>query len=68
MTLEELENEMPVTIKVNEAASIMGVSGQFLRHALMQGKLPFGIGVKMNQNEFYINTLRFIKYMKGENF
>lgn len=50
---------------VPEAAKLMGVSPQFLRAALMDGKFPFGIGVKMAQNEFYINELRFKLYMEG---
>ena len=65
MTLEELKSRHPLTTPVNEAALIMGVSAQFLRYALMQDKFPFGVGVKMGQNEFYINTTRFIRYMSG---
>jgi len=52
-------------ITVQEAADIMGVSPQFLRYALLQGKFPFGVGVQMKQNEFYINPLRFALYMEG---
>jgi hypothetical protein len=66
MTLEQLEKERPTTITVKEAADIMNVSPQFLRIALLEGRFPFGVGVKMTQNEFYINTYRFIKYMKAE--
>ena len=65
MTLEELEQTKPATVNVPVAASIMGVSPQFLRYALMQDKFPFGVGVNMVQNEFYINTDRFLLYMKG---
>jgi hypothetical protein len=43
----------------------MEVSPQFLRAALMQDRFPFGTGVKMSQNEFYINTARFVLYMEG---
>lgn len=66
MTLEELKELKPPTINVPVAAKIMNVSPQFLRLALIQGKFPFGIGIEMGQNEFYINTVRFIKYMQGE--
>lgn len=67
MTLAELEKQNPVNITVLVASQIMGVTPQFLRAALLQGKLNFGVGVSMEKNnEFYINTMRFIKYMKGE--
>ena len=65
MTLCELEQNKPDVLTVPEAAIIMGVSPQFLRMALLQDKFTFGIGVKMVQNEFYINPTRFILYMKG---
>ncbi len=65
MTLEQLEQERPLTVKIADAAAIMGVTPQFLRAALMQERFSFGVGVKMEQNEFYINTTRFIKYMKA---
>lgn len=63
--LEKLEKDKPLTIIVSEVAVIMGVTPQFLRAALLQGKFPFGVGVQMGQNEFYINTIEFINYMKG---
>lgn len=66
MTLKELKKTMPRTISVPQAAEIMGVSPKFIRAALMQEKFPFGVAVKMDQNEFYINTLRFLIYMEGE--
>lgn len=50
---------------VPKAAEIMGVSPKFLRAALMQEKFPFGVAVKMDQNEFYINEKRFWLYMEG---
>lgn len=65
MSLQELEQKRPFTITVQQAAEIMNVSPQFLRMALMQDRFPFGTGVKMGQNEFYINTERFLLYMKG---
>ena len=66
MTLSDLERDMPSTITVPEAAEIMSVTPQFLRLAIKEGRFPFGVGVKMEQNVFYINTVRFVKYMKGE--
>ncbi len=68
MTLEELKEKRPLTIKVSEAAEIMGVTAQFLRIALQLDKFPFGTAVKMSQFEYYINTYRFLLYMEGADF
>lgn len=62
---EDIKSSNPLTISVPDAASIMGVTPQFLRAALLQNKFPFGVGVMMKQNEFYINTKRFLLYMEG---
>jgi hypothetical protein len=56
---------MGETMTVVEAAKAMGINPQFLRAALMQGKFPFGVGVKMEHNEFYISKIRFEKYIEG---
>jgi hypothetical protein len=66
MTLEQLEKEKPEKITVDQAAQIMGVTPQFLRIALQHNKFPFGTAVKFKRWSYYINTARFIKYMKGE--
>lgn len=66
MTLEQLEKERPERITVDQAARIMGVTPQFLRIALQHNKFPFGTAVKFKRWNYYINTERFIKYMKGE--
>lgn len=63
ITLEEVKTRENLTIP--EAAAIMGVSPQFLRAALQQERFPFGVAVKMTQNEFYINPIRFVLYMEG---
>lgn len=63
MTLQEIKDKGNVTVP--EAATIMRVSPQFLRAALIQEKFPFGVAVKMVQNEFYINAERFVLYMEG---
>lgn len=63
MKLQEIKTKDKLTVA--EAADVMGVTPQFLRYALLQDKFPFGVGVKMNQNEFYINPLRFALYMEG---
>ena len=52
---------------VPEAAKIMKVSPQFLRALLEQRKVPFGECVKGKKiRSFYINDVRFQKYMDGE--
>ena len=56
---------MSMSMSVPEAAAIMGVTPQFLRAALIQEKFPFGVTVRMKQNEFYINKKRFMLYMEG---
>ena len=65
MTLCEIKQSNPATISVPEAAAIMGVTPQFLRAGLLQQRFPFGTGVQMGQNEFYINASRFVLYMEG---
>ena len=52
MTLSDLESDKPATITVQQAAEIMSVTPQFLRLAIMEGRFPFGVGVKMEQNAF----------------
>lgn len=65
MTLQELEQWKPNKLSVKDAAGIMEVSETFLCKALVQGKFPFGIGIDLDQSEYYINTIRFMLYMHG---
>lgn len=67
MKLQELlqADPPPIKITVQEAAAIMGVTPRFLQMGLQQSRFPFGVGVEMEQWAYYINTERFIKYMKG---
>jgi hypothetical protein len=65
MTLKELEEKRPFTISVQQAAEIMDITPRFLQLALQQGRFPFGVGVEMGRWTFYINTERFLLYMKG---
>lgn len=65
MTIQKIKQKPPLTLSVPDAAEIMGVSPKFLRAALLQNKFPFGVSVGMAQNEFYINTQRFLLYMEG---
>ena len=67
LTLEKLEKDKPSKLTVLEAAEIMDVDPQMLRMALRQGRFPFGTAVQMEGRwTYYINTERFIRYMKGE--
>jgi hypothetical protein len=65
VTIQEIKQTPPLTLSVPDAAELMGVSPKFLRAALLQNKFPFGVAVEMSQNEFYINTQRFLLYMSG---
>ncbi len=64
-TLEELDAAKPLNISVPNAAKLMGVTPVFLQCALRDNKFPFGTGVKMEQWAYYVNTKRFLDYMKG---
>ena len=67
MTLEQLEQNKLPTLTIKEAATIMGITPRYLHMALQQERFPFGTAVKMEGRwSYYINTERFIRYMKGE--
>ncbi len=58
----------PDKITVPEAAATMGVTPQFLRVCLQQGRFSeFGVAVKMKRWAYYINPKRFRNYMAGRN-
>ncbi len=64
MTLYEMAKQRPAKISVEQAAEIMNVTPQFIRMGLRHGKLPFGVGIKMDKRwSYYINTERFLAYM-----
>ena len=66
MTLQQLENEKPAKLTVQQAAAIMGVTPRFLQMGLQYERFSFGTGVMMDKRwSYYINTERFIKYMKA---
>ena len=49
---------------VAEAASIMGVSRDYIRVGLQRGLLPFGTAVKMsNRYTYFISSKRFFEYI-----
>ncbi len=64
--LQDLEQAAPPTMTVQQAAAIMGVTPRFLQLALQQERFPFGTAVKMKRWSYYVNTERFLQYMKGE--
>ena len=54
-------------LSVKEAARFMGVSEQFLRIGLQQGKFTFGTAVKTSSRwTYYINTTKFLRYIGAE--
>jgi len=66
MDIDQLKREMPKTVKVVDAAEMMGLSPTTLREALTQGLFSFGVAIQMKQVEGYINTNRFIAYMEAQ--
>jgi len=65
VTLEEVEQNRPSKLTIQETALIMKVTPRFLQTALQQQRFPFGVGVEMGNWEYYVNTERFIRYMRG---
>lgn len=65
MTLQDIEKNKPPKLTILEAAEIMDVTPRFLQLALQQNRFPFGIGVEGDRWVYYINTERFIKWMKA---
>ena len=52
---------------VAQAAALMGVSPQFVRIGLQQGRLPFGTAVKMSSRwTYYINEEKLLAYISGD--
>lgn len=56
-------SEEKKNISIEEAASIMGKSKQFVRIGLQRGSLPFGTAVKMSSKwTYYISPQKFFEY------
>ena len=54
-------------LTVAEVAKQMGVTPMFLRLGLREGEFPFGRAVKFKKQwRYYINPVRFRKWMAGE--
>ena len=66
LTLQDIEKMRTPKLTIKEAASIMNVTPKFLQLSLQQNRFPFGTAVKGDRWVYYINTERFIQYMKGE--
>lgn len=66
MTLQDIEKSKPPKLTIQEASQIMGVTPRFLQLALQQSKFSFGIAVEGDRWVYYINTERFIHYMKAK--
>lgn len=54
-------------LTIKEAAALMGVTPQFLRIGLQQGRFPFGTAVKMKRWTYYINSAKFHEYLVSAN-
>ena len=54
------------SLAVKEVARALGVTPQFLRLGLQQGRFPFGTAVKMKRWAYYINSERFYAYIRKE--
>ncbi len=65
LTIQDIEKNCPPKLTVQEAAEMMRVTPRFLQLALQQNKFDFGIAVEGDRWVYYINTERFIKYMKA---
>lgn len=49
---------------VAEAASLMGVSKDYIRVGLQRGLLPFGTAIKMsNRYTYFISSKKFFEYL-----
>lgn len=56
-------------ITVKEAADILNVSQQFVRHGLQDGTLPIGAAVKMSSKwTYYISSEKLEQYLNFKKF
>ena len=65
MLLKDIEANRPLKLTIIDAAEAMDVNPRFLQLALQQNKFPFGAAVEGDRWVYYINTERFIQYMKA---
>ena len=57
-------NQHRPALAVKDVARVLGVTPQFLRLGLQQGRFPFGTAVKFRRWSYYINSDRFYAYVK----
>jgi transcriptional regulator with XRE-family HTH domain len=63
LTEEQEEKKNLFNLKVEDAARLMGRSGQYVRIGLQRGILPFGTAIKMGSKwTYYISPHRFREY------
>jgi hypothetical protein len=67
LTLQDISQQRPPKLTVQQASKIMGVTPRFLQVSLQHERFPFGTGVKVNKRwSYYINTERFLSYMQAK--
>ena len=49
-------------LSCKEAASLMGVSVEFIHRGLQDGTLPFGAAVKLEKWTYYISPVKFAEF------
>ena len=57
-------NQHRPALAVKDVARVLGVTPQFLRLGLQQGRFPFGTAVKFRRWAYYINSDRFYAYVE----
>lgn len=63
LTEDQVEKKNLFNLKVEDAAKLMGRSGQYVRIGLQRGILPFGTAIKMGSKwTYYISPHRFREY------
>lgn len=72
MTLAELKQKRPVTITVQQAAKILGVTPRYIQAVLQQDTTaerplyPFGTAVKFTRWSYRIYTDRLIAWLEAQ--
>ena len=58
------KSEVSNRLSIQRAAELMGVSAQFLRVGIQEGKFPFGTAVKVTgrRYSYYISPARFTEF------
>ena len=56
-------NQYKPALAVKDVARVLGVTPQFLRLGLQQGRFPFGAAVKFKRWAYYINSAQLHDYI-----